>query len=72
MTGTRQETAAEYLRAAATQLRGDYGPYRLTSAVADWLYEESCCEEFGPIRPLSSRHHSLAVAAAVLGRPWPS
>ncbi len=82
VTETRQETAAEYLRAAATQLRGaSYVivrgfempvPVSFGQAVAEWLYEESCCEEFGPLRPLSSRRHSLAVAAAVLGRSWPS
>ncbi len=80
MMETRQETAAEYLRAAATQLRGaSYVivrgcempvPLSFGQAVAEWLYEESCCEEFDPPRLSASRHHPCAVAAAVLGRTW--
>lgn len=89
MTETRQETAAEYLRAAAGTLRHGRKQERprtrgssqtredlIGLAVADWLDHQA--ETTAQKDPTDSgtaiifHAHALAVAAAVLGRSWPS
>ncbi len=64
MSGKRQETAVEYLRAAAEWLTeatpSDEGPF--LDAVAALLDAEAAEYMWGP--------QTLAVAAAVLGREW--
>lgn len=77
VTGTRQETAADYLRAAADELRrrsriatAGSGAAMFDVAVARLLSRTALDSCEWPVDPYVGELEEFDVAAAVLGREW--